>query len=35
MVGVIFYRSKGRAKWDEDANEGASNRSGKKKKNKQ
>jgi hypothetical protein len=30
---VIFYRSRGKAKWDEDTDEGASNRS--KKKNKQ
>jgi hypothetical protein len=34
-VGAIFNRSKGKAKRNEDADEGASNRSGKKKKSKQ
>jgi hypothetical protein len=33
-VGAIFYRSKGKAKRNEDADEGASNCSGKKKKKK-
>ena len=31
MVGAIFDRSKGKAKWDEDADEGASKRPNKKK----
>jgi hypothetical protein len=34
-VGVIFDRFQGKAKRKEDVDEGASNRSGKKKKNKQ
>jgi hypothetical protein len=35
VVGAIFDRSKGKVKQDEDTDEGTSNRSGKKKKNKQ
>ena len=31
VVGAIFDRLKGKAKWDEDAGEGASNRPNKKK----
>ena len=30
-VGAIFYRSKGKARWDEEAGEGPSNRPNKKK----